>query len=139
MNLTINLKYNVDNIVSFGGMKNILLIPFLLLVCTNTTSAQTTRDAEVKPPAPAYQVSKKSKFSLAQLFTKKKTDTRKLPYEQKKEFEARMSRVAKQKKKDARLASKPQYSKQEYLGHKRKPKKRPVGKKKYCKICEFAH
>ena len=138
--MTINLNCNVDSIVNSGSMKNILLISFLILVCTNTTTAQTTRDVEVKPSAPVYQVSKqKSKFSFAKLFSKKETDTRKLPYEQKEEFEARMRAVAKQIAKDARLASKPQYSKQEYFGHKRKPKKRPVGKKKYCKICEFAH
>ncbi|GJM59864.1 hypothetical protein [Persicobacter diffluens] len=34
---------------------------------------------------------------------------------------------------------KPQYSDPSYFGHKKKPKKRPPGKKKYCKECEMYH
>ena len=117
----------------------VLLSIFLAGICLAST-AQTTRDVEAKPSAPVYQSSKqKEKFSFANLFRKKKQDSRKLPYEQKAEFEKRMKAVAKQKAEEARKASKPQYSNKLYFGHKRKPKKRPVGKKKYCKICEFAH
>jgi len=121
-------------------MSKTLVAFFLIGVVSFSANGQTTRDVEVKPSAPVYQATKKkSGFSFAKLFKKKKTDTRKLPYEQKAEFEKRMKAVAKQKEEEARMARKPEYSNKLYFGHKRPPKKRKVGKKKYCKICEFAH
>ena len=42
-------------------------------------------------------------------------------------------------KKRAKLSKKPQFSDPSYFGHKRKPKKRPPGKKKFCKACEIVH
>lgn len=55
------------------------------------------------------------------------------------EYQERMKNVAKQRKKDARLAQKPQYSDAMYFGHKRKPKKRKPGKRKLCKECLVVH
>lgn len=55
------------------------------------------------------------------------------------EFEARMRKVSKEKKKEAKMAEKPQYSNPSYFGHKRKPKIRPVGKRKFCKECHIVH
>ncbi len=56
-----------------------------------------------------------------------------------KEFEDRMEANAKRRKKEAKLAEKPQYSDPSYFGHKKKPKKRPVGKRKLCKECGIVH
>ncbi len=56
-----------------------------------------------------------------------------------KEFEERMNAVALDKKKKEREIKKPQYSDPSYFGHKKKPKKRPPGKKKYCKECGLYH
>ena len=55
------------------------------------------------------------------------------------EFEQRMKAVAKQRKKEARMDRKPQYSDPLYFGHKRKPKKRKPGKRKLCKECLVVH
>lgn len=124
------------------GTKNFLLTLCLVGFCMSTTNAQTTRDVETNPSYLVYPAAKqkqKSKFGSFKIFSKKKKTARKSLYETEKKFKERMKSVAKQKKKEARLARKPQYAKQEYFGHKRKPKKRPVGKKKYCKVCEFAH
>ena len=55
------------------------------------------------------------------------------------EFYERIEDNAKRKKKIARKMKKPQYSDPTYLGHKRKPKKRPVGKRKFCKECGIEH
>jgi hypothetical protein len=55
------------------------------------------------------------------------------------EYEERMIANAKKYKKMARIMSKPQYADPSYFGHKRKPKKRAVGKRKYCKECEIVH
>jgi hypothetical protein len=61
-------------------------------------------------------------------------------YDQKiKEYKARMKKNAKEYRKMAREMKKPQYSDPTYFGHKRPPKKRPVGKKKFCKVCEMVH
>lgn len=55
------------------------------------------------------------------------------------EFEDRVEANAKRRKKEAKLAEKPQYSDPSYFGHKKKPKKRPVGKRKFCKECGIVH
>jgi hypothetical protein len=55
------------------------------------------------------------------------------------EFHQRMKDNAKQDRKEARLAKKPQYSDPSYFGHKRKPKKRKPGKRKFCKECGITH
>jgi len=39
----------------------------------------------------------------------------------------------------AKMKKKPQYSDPLYFGHKKKPKKRPPGKQKYCKECGMRH
>lgn len=56
-----------------------------------------------------------------------------------KEYKIRMKANVKKHKKEARLMKKPQYSDPSYFGHKRKPKKRPPGKRKFCKECEIVH
>lgn len=55
------------------------------------------------------------------------------------EYEERMEANAKRYEKEAKLAEKPQYSDFSYFGHKKKPKKRPVGKRKFCKECGIVH
>lgn len=55
------------------------------------------------------------------------------------EYEERMEANAKRYKKEAKMAEKPQYSDKSYFGHKKKPKKRPVGKRKFCKECGIVH
>ena len=55
------------------------------------------------------------------------------------EYYERMEANAKKYKKMERVMKKPQYSDWSYFGHKRKPKKRPVGKRKYCEECGIVH
>ncbi len=55
------------------------------------------------------------------------------------EYEKRMKANVRKYKVMARKMKKPQYSDPSYFGHKRKPKKRPVGKRKFCKECEIVH
>lgn len=56
-----------------------------------------------------------------------------------KEYYERMEANAKKYKKMEKEMKKPQYSDPTYFGHKHPPKKRPPGKKKYCKICGMVH
>lgn len=55
------------------------------------------------------------------------------------EYQQRMKANAKKYKKIERIKDKPQYADPSYFGHKRKPKKRPVGKRKLCKECGIVH
>jgi hypothetical protein len=71
---------------------------------------------------------KKSKNSLNDSFDKKVE-----------EYEQRMKENAKKNYKIAKEMEKPQYSDPTYFGHKKKPKKRPPGKKKFCKECGMYH
>ena len=71
---------------------------------------------------------KKAKYSLAGEYDKKIE-----------EYYERMEANVKKYKKMAKEMEKPQYSDPSYFGHKRKPKKRPPGKKKFCKECEMYH
>ena len=50
-----------------------------------------------------------------------------------------MKQVAKDKKKSIKILKKPQYSDKSYFGHKRPPKKRPLSKRKLCKVCGIVH
>jgi len=135
-------SYNISTGSRFGDvkisdMRYLLPVFVFFFLGTFATFGQSTRDVGGKPPAPVYQSSKqKSGFAL---FKKKQVSAIKSPQETNEAFEQRMKAVAKQKSKEARLAGKPEAANKLYFGHKREPKKRPNGKKKYCKICQFAH
>ncbi len=55
------------------------------------------------------------------------------------EFWDRMEANAKRYKKMEKEMKKPQYSDPMYFGHKKKPKKRSRGKRKFCKECGIVH
>jgi hypothetical protein len=55
------------------------------------------------------------------------------------EYKNRMEANAKRYKKEAKMAEKPQYSDPSYFGHKKKPKKRSLKKRKLCKECGIVH
>lgn len=55
------------------------------------------------------------------------------------EYQDRMKANLKKYKVMTKEMAKPQYSDPSYFGHKRKPKKRAVGKRKFCKECEIVH
>lgn len=57
----------------------------------------------------------------------------------KKEYYERMEANARKYEKMAKDMEKPQYSDPSYFGHKKKPKKHRVGKKKFCKECRIRH
>ncbi len=104
-----------------------------LFFCGFLTFAQTSRDvAAPKPPAPRYQSEKKKEGAFTKLFKKD-------PKSDQEVFRARMKEVSKQKRKDEKSSKKPQYSDPQYFGHKKPPKKRPLGKRKFCKVCHIVH
>jgi hypothetical protein len=55
------------------------------------------------------------------------------------EYYVRMEENSKRYKKLGKDMRKPQFSDPSYFGHKHPPKKRPPGKKKFCKECGMVH
>jgi len=114
-------------------MNKVVLSVFMILGIVLISNGQDTRNTR-KPNAPVYQSQKKKEkkaFFFKRLFEKEKTDQE--------EFRERLKEVYKQKAKEEKLAQKPQYSNPLYFGHKKPPKKRPIGKQKYCKVCKIKH
>ena len=113
---------------------NRLIGVMVLIICCVVAYGQDTRNTESpRKNNRYYQSSKKEKKGL---FKKKETNQGKNEVA---EFRARLQKVYKQKAKEERQADKPRYKDPSYFGHKRKPKKRPVGKQKFCKICKIKH
>lgn len=105
----------------------------ILIFGAFVSKAQTTRDVDAPTvPQPAYRSEKTKKFSL---FNKKKNNKDQDVVE----FRKRMKKVSKTRKKNEKLAQKPQYSDPLYFGHKRPPKKRKLSKRKFCKECGLTH
>lgn len=113
----------------------IILTAFAFVIAAGSAFAQSTRDVGAPaPPQAEYQAQKKVKNGfLHRVFRKKASD----PYYDK--FTQQMATVRKQRRREARLAEKPQYSDPTYFGHKKPPKRRPLGKRKLCKECLIKH
>lgn len=103
-----------------------------------STRAQTTRDTKAYVPEAQYsQTKKKEKQFLFGWFSKnerKMTDR-----EEHEAFRERMADNQKKKLKELKKADKPQYTDPLFFGHKKPPKKRKNGKKKFCKECGLKH
>jgi hypothetical protein len=117
------------------------LLAFLMVGFVMLGKAQNTRDVQSpKPPAPKYQAFKKEKKGfLFGLFKKKKKVEIKTHAEEVADFRKRMEKLQQEKAKAAEESNKPQYTNPLYFGHKKPPKKRPNGKKKFCKECGLRH
>lgn len=95
--------------------------------------AQSSRDSE------SPQASSRS----SQIFSSEKKASKKA-YQKKEnqalvEYEELMKSNKKKYRKMAKGMKKPQYSDPTYFGHKRKPKKRKLGKRKFCEECGIIH
>lgn len=128
-------------------MKIIIPIFFLMFFSSTTVFAQIggkknkdapsqwdspTRDPDAIFRGGEAPAAKKSKKQSKKKFLKP-TDAGLVKYEQQKKANAKKyAQMAKD-------AKKPQYSDPTYFGHKKKPKKRPVGKRKFCHECGIVH
>lgn len=109
-----------------------------LFLTTLTVHAQSSRDSKSE---------KDTKYSGAE-FSQNKTMSKKSrkKYKSKNgksagiiEYEKLRKQVQKEHTKKEKGMRKPQYSDPSYFGHKRPPKKRKNGKKKFCKECGISH
>lgn len=118
---------------------SINMIIFLIFISCAFSLAQTSnknnfRKSQEIDRGATYDVGnskvkkKKTKYSISKDFDKKVE-----------EYEKRMQDNVKKHKKMEKEMRKPQYSDPTYFGHKKKPKKRPQGKKKFCKECGLKH
>ena len=116
-------------------MNKLFGLTVLCLVISFGTMAQNTRSTTVPvTPRPAYQSAKKKQKKGMFAFLKKEK-----PKNEVADLRDRLQKVYKQKAKEEKKMEKPQYSNPSYFGHKRPPKKRPVGKQKFCKVCKIKH
>jgi len=91
-----------------------------------------TPSEQRQPEKKAKKQKRKKQKSFRQIYNKRLKTKRE-------EFYELMEANAKRRKKMAKEMEKPQYSDPMYFGHKKKPKKRPVGKRKLCKECGIVH
>ncbi|MDN5215654.1 hypothetical protein QQ020_26490 [Fulvivirgaceae bacterium BMA12] len=132
----------------------VLLIGFIWVSMDSNVSAQSKKtklkskkeasgpDKYDNLPSAKNPGNREASYNSARRSVKKGQNKNSLSYRLDKkveEYHARMQDNQKRYKKMARLAEKPQYSDPSYFGHKRKPKKRPPGKKKLCKECSIIH
>lgn len=117
-------------------MRRIYLF-FLLIWLSTAVMAQDSRNPAKKRISPDFT------YSAEQLAAMRKA-VNEHPYTKYYEnlvveYQKRMKANVKRQDVIARKMEKPQYSDPSYFGHKRKPKKRPVGKRKFCKECRIVH
>lgn len=119
-------------------LRNLLIV--FLIFSTLTSFAQSKKKKGKKEPKTASQPS-----SLAPYYPQKnyepnnKKPPGKVTYDATEKFYERREELAKQERKNEKELEKPQNSNPMYFGHKRPPKKRPVHKMKYCKVCGIRH
>lgn len=124
-------------------MSRISLI-ILLVVCSSTAIfAQSKKKQKEAKNTQQQATSLSPYFPDEDYVPEKKGNTkskgRKATYNAMDEHEARMKAVVKDHRRAEKEMLKPQYADKSYFGHKRKPKKRPPGKMKFCKECEIRH
>ncbi len=110
---------------------------FLLLAGTHEATAQSSRDSESSAAATKSaekMIKSKTKVSKKGNFYKKGQEDRLIE-----EYEQLLKSNKKKYRKMAKGMKKPQYSDPTYFGHKRPPKKRKLGKRKFCKECGMIH
>ncbi len=143
---------NKSAVIKFFTLASVLVF-FALTDCV----AQKKRESEKKKPVPEEVDNSFAPFKQERTFEsgsrsqskqkkskKQRKNSDQYNYlqsldQKKEEFYKRIKQNAKEDKKIARKMQKPQYSDPSYFGHKRKPKKRPVGKRKLCKECGIVH
>ncbi len=116
--------------------KKIFTAFILIFGLSYISKGQSTRDiAPPPPPVPQYQSYKKAekKDNILKGWFQKSNEDEVLA------FRKKMKKVYKKKRKNEKLAEKPEFNDPLYFGHKKPPVKRPLGKRKFCKECGMKH
>ncbi len=131
-------------------MKYLFFLSILFLISTQVSYGQTEKrsgkkqkEAQISPSS----TDQGGSFNETKIFSGTGTTSRKnkksgafpTKADKIKEYEARMEANAKKYEEQEKEMAKPRYADPTYFGHKRKPKKREPGKKKFCKECGISH
>jgi hypothetical protein len=114
----------------------------LFLLCSVVAFGQSKKKRKSSvPKPPVEQPSALNPGQAEKVYAPKasRKSTKGATYNAEKEFYDRMEELEKTKRKNEKLAAKPQYSDPMYFGHKKPPKKRKPGKMRYCKECGIRH
>lgn len=120
----------------------------VLFICFATLAVGQAKKKTKAEPAPSSQqpssLSPNAQQQVQQPVTAKSKSKSKSPklevtYDPERKFYQRAKQVSKERIKAEKEMQKPQYSDPMYFGHKKPPKKRPIGKQKYCKECGMKH
>ena len=106
----------------------------LLAICWNVSKGQTSLS-----PATAPKQETTKKFYSPRLKKTAKYKKPKVKHTAQYEFYQRVEQAARDKQRILKKLSKPQFSDPSYFGHKRKPKKRPPHRMRYCSECHIRH
>lgn len=110
----------------------VFFVFFLLL--NSKSYAQSSRDSESdQTEAINREQFARTKKASSKVYKKGMEDQKLVEYEE------LMKANKKKYKKMAKGMKKPQYSDPSYFGHKRKPKKRRLSKRKFCEECGIIH
>jgi hypothetical protein len=123
-------------------MKFVLAFSFMFLLAIGYGFAQSGKDYNPNSQTPSSRdmgTSEASPQMKSKKTFKKKKKKEQEPDRLVREYHERMEANKKKYKKMAKEMEKPQYSDPLYFGHKKKPKKRPVGKRKFCQECGIVH
>lgn len=115
---------------------NRLRIYFIVLLAFSCviTSAQTSLS-----PLPSSNNTKTAGFYSPKVAKTVKHKKPKVKHTAQYEFYKRVELAAKDKQRILKKLAKPQYSNPAYFGHKKKPKKRPPHRMRYCTECHIRH
>lgn len=119
-------------------LRYLFLIVFIMAI--GSSFAQSKRKKAKHQEAAAGQSSSLAPYYPQKDYEpKKKKAAGKVTYDARDRFYERMEEVQKANRKNEKEMEKPQNSDPMYFGHKRPPKKRPVNKMRYCKVCGIRH
>lgn len=119
---------------------SIFLLLFLITLVSHGQSRKKNKNKSSKPPL--EQPSALDPGESQRVYAPKKASgkpSKGATYSAERDFYERMEELEKTKRKNEKLAAKPQYSDPMYFGHKKPPKKRKPGKMRYCKECGIRH
>lgn len=116
-------------------MKKLRLILLFLVGSATVGFAQNSIDPNTKTISPATTRKYYSPKRAKAVKSKKKNVKHTARYE----FYKRVEIAAKDKQRILKKLSKPQFSDPRYFGHKKKPKRRPPHRMKFCHECHIRH
>ena len=117
---------------------SLLVVPGLLWLGTSFYAlGQNTREVELKK---AREELKRRDQRLTRSYHRRKTNVKRLRRESVKDYRKRVERQRKAYEEAySERERDPRYHDPEYFGHKKKPKKRPLGERKLCEECGIVH